>query len=57
MNERRKQFGCPMHDRVFLCRQGNDLICVAYGCEWKTPARRSSDTEIKTLAALKNDFS
>jgi len=55
-NENRKQFGCPIHDRVFLCRQDDEIICVAYGCEWKVPARRQTDTEIKTLGEVKKAF-
>jgi len=53
MNERRKQFGCPMHDKVFLCRQGEKIICVAYNCKWEAPARRYNDIEIKTLQDIK----
>jgi len=54
-NERRKQY-CPNHDPIYICRQGDTLICVAYDCKWQAPARRKEDANVLTVGQLKKVY-
>ena len=56
MKEERRKELCPDHAQVFVCRQDDNVICVAYGCKWKVKARRASDTKIPTLGSLKKEY-
>lgn len=51
---------CPLCGSKLLARvlddTGDNIICLAYGCEWKTPSRRKEDREILQISSLKENW-
>jgi len=46
---------CPEHSLAFRARQNDFIICCAYLCNWKVPARRDADKEILTLGDIRKE--
>ena len=53
MTEKRlKETCCPTHGIDMRARQDNTIICLVYGCNWQTPARRETDKEIESVQKI-----
>lgn len=44
---------CPIHDKLYRCRDDNKFICLIHGCEWTAPARRLEDKKIETVGQIR----
>jgi hypothetical protein len=56
MENKRKIEGCPIHETYWLCRDGENVLCVAAGCVWKHKSKRETDKQIRTLKDCKTEF-
>jgi hypothetical protein len=48
--------GCPVCGFKLLCREGDEIICLASTCDWRIVSKREADKEIPLINKLKQEW-